>query len=148
MEMASTQQAQIGTHEKPVSSVRAVDVPGCNGPIVASGSWDKTVKLWDVRQSAETPATTLTCNERVYSIDSNSRNKDAEKKLLFIATAQQHIHIVDLRKPTEFFETRKSTIDMQTTAIRAMPEGVGYGVATVGGKCGFKYLVECKRNLL
>jgi len=145
MDMTSTEQAQIGTHEKPVSSVRVVDVPGCNGPIVASGSWDKTVKFWDVRQSAETPATTLTCKERVYSIDTNSKNKDAETKLLFIATAQQHIHIVDLRNPTEFLDTRDSTIDMQTTVIRAMPDGAGFGVATVGGKCAYTYLDDSKR---
>ena len=44
-DLGSSQQSVLGTHEAPVRSVAFAPSAG----VLVSGSWDRTVKLWDVR---------------------------------------------------------------------------------------------------
>ncbi|KAI0393979.1 WD40-repeat-containing domain protein [Xylariaceae sp. FL0594] len=139
----------IGHHGRAVSSVRVVDIPGyAASPVLASGSWNKTVRLWDVRQPESKCARMMSFRERVYSIDSNSRynNSDSDKhKLLYVALADESVHIVDLRyprgDPIKRFDTeRQATYNTRSTyknspegagktkVVRVIPGG-GYGVA-------------------
>ena len=48
-DLATQQQQQIGQHDAPVRSVRYVECGPTNTPVVASGSWDKTLRYWDMR---------------------------------------------------------------------------------------------------
>jgi mRNA export factor len=133
LHLATGQQTTIGSHDAPIRSVRFVDIPGTNGPIVASGSWDKTVKFWDVRQ--QTPLASLTCAERVYAMDSKAR-------LLVIATAERHIHLVDLQNPTVFARSLESPLKFQTRAVSAFPDGTGWGTTAIEGRCGINTVEE------
>ncbi|KAI1504183.1 WD40-repeat-containing domain protein [Biscogniauxia marginata] len=133
LHVATGQQATIGSHDAPVRGARFVDVPGSNAHVVASGSWDRTVRFWDLRQQA--PAATLACKERVYAMDSRAR-------LLVVATAERHIHLVDLRSPTAFLRTLESPLKHQTTAVAAFPDGRGWATASIEGRCGINALDE------
>jgi mRNA export factor len=109
--------------------VRFVDVPGsaAGGPILASGSWDRTVRYWDMRRPG-TPLATLTCAERVYSMETAG-------SLLVVATAERHIHLVDLRAdPAAFARTVQSPLKHQTRAVAAFPDGTGWGTAGMEGR--------------
>ncbi|KAI8634648.1 WD repeat domain-containing protein [Xylariaceae sp. FL1651] len=128
LHMPTGQQAIIGSHEAPVRGVRFVDVPDSNGPIIASGSWDKTVKLWDLRQPG-TAVMTLACKERVYAMDS-------KVQLLVIATAERHIHLVDLKKPTVFLDTLESPMKHQTKTVSVSHDGKIWATAGIDGRCG------------
>lgn len=90
---------QVAAHDQPIRCVRFVEVPGQATPVLVTGSWDKTIKYWDLRQSQA--VATVTCQERVYSID-------AMKKLLVVATADRYINIVNLEKPAEFYKPCKA----------------------------------------
>ncbi|KAJ4304101.1 hypothetical protein N0V88_001711 [Collariella sp. IMI 366227] len=46
MDLNSQQTMTLEGHTSPVRSVRFVEIPSANGPILASGSWDKTVRYW------------------------------------------------------------------------------------------------------
>lgn len=127
------QQATVGSHDAPIRGVRFVEVPGSNGPIIATGSWDKTVKYWDMRQ--QNPIATLACKERVYSMDAKAR-------LLVIATAERHIHLVDLQSPSTFLRTTESPLRHQTKAVTAFPDGTGWGTASIEGRCAINALHE------
>ena len=118
---ASTgQSAIIGAHDAPVRSVCFVDVPSAVCPIVATGSWDKTVKYWDMRRPG-TPLATLNCADRVYSLDSAGG-------LLVIATAERHIHLVDVHAdPATFARTTVSPLKHQTRAVAAFSRRQGLG---------------------
>lgn len=84
--------------------------------MVASGSWDKTVKYWDTRTA--TPIASVDVGERVYALD-------ARERLLVIGTA-------DIPAPSGM--TRKISIfDIATApqkAAKEEPSPLGY--ATIG----------------
>ncbi|KAI1133039.1 WD40-repeat-containing domain protein [Nemania abortiva] len=136
IDIATSQQVVVGSHDAPVRGVRFVEVPGTNGPIAVSGSWDKTVKFWDLRQPATdttAAAITLNCSERVYSLD-------AKAELLVAATADLQVHLVDLKKPDMFLRTARSPLNYQTTAVSVSPDGKSWGIASTEGRCGIRSL--------
>ncbi|KAI0123816.1 WD40-repeat-containing domain protein [Xylariales sp. AK1849] len=133
LHLATGQQITVGTHDQPIRGVRFVDIPGSNGPIIASASWDKTVKFWDMRQP--NPLASLNCAERVYSMD-------AKAGLLVIATAERHIQLVDLQNPTVIARTQDSPLKAQTKAVSAFPDGKGWGTASIEGRCGINAVEE------
>jgi mRNA export factor len=132
LDLASGQQAIIGSHDAPVRAVRSLALPASGNPIVASGSWDHTVRFWDIRASGAAVAT-LHCKERVYALDTKA-------DLLVIATAEQHIHLVDLKNPTQFLRTTQSQLKHQTKAVACFPDGTGWVTASIEGRVGIKYV--------
>lgn len=82
-----------------------------------------------MRQAGRAIAT-LACAERVYSMDTASH-------LLVIATAERHIHLVDLQSdPMKFSRTVQSPLKYQTRAVAAFPNGMGWGTAGIEGRSG------------
>ncbi|KAI0541501.1 WD40-repeat-containing domain protein [Xylaria digitata] len=135
MDMSTGQQDIVGSHEAPVRGIRFVDVPGTTqGSIIMSGSWDKTVKFWDIRQQGAAVAS-LPCGERIYSLD-------AKAHLAVIATADLFIHLVDLKNPTTFLDKVKSPLRHQTKAVTAFPNGKGWATAGIEGRCGMNAVEE------
>jgi mRNA export factor len=72
-----------------------------DGPVSAlvTGSWDKTVKYWDLRSPQ--PMATVQLPERVYSMD-------LVNPLLVVGTAERHICIFNLSNPTQIFKAANS----------------------------------------
>jgi len=135
LEASTGQTVIVGTHDAPVRSVRFVDVRSSPSPIIATGSWDKTVRYWDLRQPGKALAT-LGCADRVYSMDTADR-------LLVIATAERHIHLVDLHAdPAAFARTTQSPLKHQTRAVAAFPDGRGWATAGIEGRCGINAVAE------
>lgn len=121
------QSVTFGTHAAPIRALRFVDVPNAPGPIIATGSWDKTVRYWDVRNSAS-PLATLACPERVYAMDTAER-------LLVIATADRQVCLVDLAAdPAAFLRKVESPLKHQTRAITAFPDGKGWAMGSIEGR--------------
>ncbi|KAI1374617.1 WD40 repeat-like protein [Hypoxylon crocopeplum] len=137
LHLATGQQAALGAHDAPVRSVRFVEVPGTGAPVVASGSWDKTVRYWDLRQREAVGA--VACRERVYGMDAKAR-------LLVVATADRYFHLVDLRNPTVIARTAESSLRHQTKAIAAFPDGTGWATASIEGRCGINAVDEAEAS--
>ncbi|KAI2626686.1 WD40 repeat-like protein [Hypoxylon sp. NC1633] len=130
---ATGQQRTLGSHDAPVHNVRFVNVPSSQAPIIASGSWDKTVRFWDLRQSS--PVVSITCQDRVYAMD-------AKLNLLVVATAGEHVHLINLRNPTTIAKTMKSALEYQTKSVSVVPDGKGWATSTIGGYCCISALDE------
>ena len=105
------QSQQVAQHDAPVKVVRWVDA---QGGILATGSWDKTLKVmssyfsfilppcqphvethtniqyWDLRQS--TPVVSVQLPERCYTMD-------VQFPLMVVGTAERHIQIFNLTNP-------------------------------------------------
>ncbi|KAI0166562.1 WD40 repeat-like protein [Xylariaceae sp. FL1272] len=135
LHLPSGQQGAFGSHDAPIRGVRVIDVPSSNEPIVVSGSWDKTVKYWDPRRPDTSPICSLACNDRVYAMD-------AKAGLLVIATAERHIHLVDLREPTKFLSVVLSPLAHQTKHVTVFPDGKGWATASIEGRCGINAVAK------
>lgn len=110
-----------------------IDVPGQATPVLVTGSWDKTVKYWDLRQS--TPVASVQCQERIYSIDSKNN-------LMVVATADRYINIIELNKPTEFYKTMQSPLKWQTRVVTCFTDASGFAVGSIEGRCAIQYVEE------
>lgn len=124
--MPTGQAMEIRGHSKPVRSVRFIDVPFANQPMVASGSWDKTIRYWDLRQP--NPVTTIDLPERVYAMD-------ASPKFLAAATADKNVHLIDLRRDNyKVWNTVEDPLGLQLTSLSMTADGSRWAVGCIGGR--------------
>lgn len=64
-DLASNQLVQVGAHDQPIKTCHWIKAP--NYQCVMTGSWDKSIKFWDLR--SQTPIGTLMLPERVFCAD-------------------------------------------------------------------------------
>ncbi|KIY02409.1 uncharacterized protein Z520_02547 [Fonsecaea multimorphosa CBS 102226] len=118
-------------HEQPVRACRFANIN--NSSILITGSWDKTVKYWDLR--TPNPVATLQCQERVYTMD-------VKNKLLVIGTADRYINIVDLNSPEKFYKSVQSPLKFQTRVVSCFTDATGFAVGSIEGRCAIQYVEE------
>lgn len=71
--------------------------------MVFTASWDKTVKLWDIRSKAGTPTCTLSQEDKVFSMDVSGN-------MLVVALAGRTIQIYDIRNTAQPYQTREASL--------------------------------------
>lgn len=124
---------QVGAHDAPISCVRFFDGPG-NAPLIATGSWDKTVRYWDLRQSQ--PLATVNVGDKVYSMDT-------QKNKLILATAGEKLCVVSLDKPVEVSEYPSMTgLKGELRAVKCFPDATGFVVGSTGAKAAVCWLAN------
>ncbi|KAG8905912.1 hypothetical protein FRB99_007992 [Tulasnella sp. 403] len=124
------QSSVVGGHDAPIRSIRWMDM---NGGVLVTGSWDKTVKYWDLKQP--NPIGTLQLPERCYSMD-------IAGQLLVAATAERHIITVNLNNPTTIYKRIDSPLKWQTRVVACFPSGDGYAVGSVEGRVAIQYVED------
>lgn len=125
------QAQQAKAHEEAIKCVRWFQTGGQD--YVATGSWDKTVKFWDLKGAQ--PVGTLQCQDRVYSMD-------IKDQLLVVATAERHINMVNLNKPTEIYKTIVSPLKWQTRVVSCFTDASGFAVGSIEGRCAIQYVED------
>jgi mRNA export factor len=81
--------------------------------LLVTGSWDKTMRFWDLR--TPTPVNTQTMPERIYAMDINF-------PLCVLGTADRNLIIYDLTKPASPFKTLQSQLKWQTRCVACFPD--------------------------
>ena len=130
-DVASGQSQQIGIHDAPVKSLRFVNCGPANTECLVTGSWDKTIKYWDLRQPQ--PVATVMMPERVYTMDN-------KRQLLVVGTAEKHIAIINLNNPGTIFKATQSPLKWQTRVVACYNEGDGYAIGSTEGRCAIRYV--------
>jgi len=146
------QKKAIGKHNGPVKSIHYVQT-GTMSNMVVSGSWDKTLRFWDIRTPRQVHSVNLP--ERVYSMDLNDN-------FLVVATAgvggnpsgqdaksrcgKGNVLIFDVTKPQSPFKTENSPLEYQTRVVSCFPDKSGYALGSNEGRVAIQYVVNSKSN--
>ncbi|KAL1929583.1 hypothetical protein VTP01DRAFT_1721 [Rhizomucor pusillus] len=127
LDLETKTQDALGSHEQ---AVRAVCFGAETGAIY-SGSWDKTLSVWDDRADTALQ-NTLDLPDKVFSMDLN-------KNHLAVAMANRHIHIYDIRNMKEPWQQRESSLKYMLRSIRLMPNGEGYACSSIEGRVALEF---------
>ncbi|EJD48893.1 WD40 repeat-like protein [Auricularia subglabra TFB-10046 SS5] len=128
------QSTQVAQHDASIRCVKWIEAP--SGGILVTGSWDKTLKYWDLR--SPNPVSTVTLPERCYTLD-------VQYPLMVVGTAERHIQIFNLTNPTTAFRTIQSPLKWQTRVVSCFPAANGFAVGSIEGRVAIQY-VDDKDN--
>ena len=127
-DFASQQEMILGNHD---NAVRCV-VYNPEMHLLLSGSWDKSIKLWDLRQKGamgsydqnnETVYTMSMCGERVV-----------------VGTSSRKVFIWNLRNMQFAEQRRTSSLKYQTRVIECFPNQQGYVLGSIEGRVAVEYI--------
>ncbi|KXJ87609.1 WD40-repeat-containing domain protein [Microdochium bolleyi] len=133
LDITTGQTAQVAAHDQTIKTAKFFDSPNSNGPMLVTGSWDKTVKYWDLRTS--NAVGTVQCQERVYSMD-------VRNSLLVIGTADRYINVVNLADPLKFYKTIQSPLKWQTRVVSCFTDSSGFAIGSIEGRCAIQYVED------
>eukprot|EP01089_Gocevia_fonbrunei_P015987 TRINITY_DN4846_c0_g1_i1.p1 TRINITY_DN4846_c0_g1~~TRINITY_DN4846_c0_g1_i1.p1 ORF type:complete len:358 (-),score=53.30 TRINITY_DN4846_c0_g1_i1:25-1098(-) len=124
----------IGQHSAPVKCVNYISAISS----VCTGSWDKTVALWDIRSPNNKSAVQkISVPERVYAMD-------CQFPSLVVGTADHsQVFIYDLRNTKHVYQTQALPFKYHIRSITCFPDyGSGYAVGSVDGKVAMASITE------
>lgn len=122
---------QVAAHDAPIRCVQMFQANGQN--MLVTGSWDKTIKYWDLRQAQ--PAGTVNVADRVYTMD-------LAGQALVVGMADRWIEIFNLGKPDAPYKKIQSPLKWQTRVVSCFPDSSGFAVGSIEGRCAIQYIEE------
>jgi len=134
--LATQQEQQIGQHDAAVKEVFFLDEMN----MVISGSWDKTLRFWDMRQP--TPAASLQLPERVFSMD-------VKFPLCVVGLAERQLYVYNLQQIQQNpqpYKQGQTALKMQTRCVAAFPDKSGYAVGSIEGRCSIAHVEDVSKN--
>ncbi|TRX93363.1 hypothetical protein FHL15_005638 [Xylaria flabelliformis] len=132
-DLQSLQTVQVAAHDNVVRCARFFELPNSNGPMLVTGSWDKTIKYWDLR--SPNPVGTVTCQDRIFSMD-------VRNSLLVVGTAERYINVINLQDPLKFYKTLQSPLKWQTRVVSCFTDASGFAIGSIEGRCAIQYVED------
>jgi len=126
---ATNQVQQVAAHEAPVKTVDYIPSLSC----IMTGSWDRTLKFWDLRQP--TPAAVFALPERCYAADFSGN-------LAAVVTADRKIMIYNLAGGPKEYGIRDCPLKMQIRCLTCFPSNDGFALGSVEGRVSIQYAEE------
>ncbi|XP_058054071.1 mitotic checkpoint protein BUB3-like isoform X2 [Anopheles bellator] len=120
-------ESNLGSHDAAVKCVEYSSM--VNG--ILTGSWDRTVKLWDARER-ECVGSYEQSGGKVYAMSC------IEEKLV-VATSERKVLIWDLRHMGNYTERRESSLKYQTRSVRCFPNKEGYVMGSIEGRVAVEF---------
>lgn len=120
----------VGSHEDSISSVE--HCPDVN--LVATGSWDGHLKIWDTRLSdAERclPANDTYLEDKIYSIGACGDK-------LIVGCSNRNVYIFDLKTMT--YIPRETSLKYQIRCVKPFADQQGYVIGSIEGRVAVEYL--------
>jgi len=148
VDLITGKESILGYHDDAVKSLEKVK----ETDVVVSGSWDKTVRLWDPRSSTSCIGK-FQQPEKIYTLD-------VVNNILVIGMAARQIYIYDIRNLSETMQKRESSLKFMTRVIKCMPNGEGYASSSIEGRVAVeffnsseesqkrKYAFKCHREMI
>ncbi|GMH40308.1 hypothetical protein BSKO_08212 [Bryopsis sp. KO-2023] len=128
-DLATNQCQQVGQHSGGVKSLFFIP----EHQQLLTGSWDKTLKYWDLR--TPNPTFSYSLPERCYAMD-------VRGELMVVGTANRQILIFSIRSPTSPQKQITSPLKWQTRCITCFADQKGYFVGSIEGRVAVQNLDE------
>lgn len=131
----------LGKHEQGVSRVRYDPATR----LLFSGSWDKTLQVWDPHASECAP-TQVALPGKVFAMD---LARQGATSCLVVAMSERAVYMYDtasVRRAIDNRETptpaqkRESSLKFMLRDVRCMPDGAGYVTSSVEGRVAVEFL--------
>lgn len=127
----SSEESELGRHDE---AVRCVEFDVATRQVY-TGSWDRSVRLWDPRQ-AGTPTSTLLLGSKVFALDVSNNN-------IVVGGSDRCVHIYDRRMvsagSTQPMERRESILHHQIRALKIGNDPRFYVSGSAEGRVGVEY---------
>eukprot|EP00123_Amoebidium_parasiticum_P015099 comp22785_c0_seq1/m.35675 comp22785_c0_seq1/g.35675 ORF comp22785_c0_seq1/g.35675 comp22785_c0_seq1/m.35675 type:complete len:328 (-) comp22785_c0_seq1:374-1357(-) len=128
LDFATQEMSKLGEHDEAVSSIiycKALET-------IVSGSWDKTIKLWDPRSPGKMfRSMTQPGKVRCMSIAGCQ---------LVVALEDRQVYVWDLRQPDAPSQRRESPLKYMTRSIQCFVDEQGYALGSVEGRVAVEFL--------
>lgn len=137
-DLASNQVAIVGTHDGSVKSCHWITSPNYN--CLMTGSWDKTLRFWDMRQlPTQTALATIQLPDRVFCTD-------MLYPLAVVGLGNRKIKMYKLDGQPQEFNEIESPLKHQSRAISVYKNKVndqpgGFALGSIEGRPYFHYLL-------
>ncbi|KAJ3453009.1 mRNA export factor [Anaeramoeba flamelloides] len=118
----------VGNHEKPVNEV--FDLSRIHNNLVVSGSWDKTIIFWDIRQSSPV---------EILGLEAEVQTMDVKGDLMVAGLQDQKVLTYDLKEITSSFSVTRTPLHTPLRCISIFQEMNGYYLGSYGGRCRVEY---------
>lgn len=122
----ASQPIQVAKHDAPIKCAHFVD----DANILMTGSWDCTIRYWDLRSSG--PVSIVKLPERLYC-------SSVFGELAVIGTADRNLIVYDLRNPTVEFKRIASPLKLQTRCVACFIDKTGFAVGSIEGRVAIHY---------
>lgn len=116
-------------HESTIRKVCAVD-----RNIFITGSWDRKVKMWDVRSMKN--IATNAVGAKVFCMDVDKENR------CVVGGSDKKIHVFDYKNNLARLQERESPLKYQIRSISCMPNGLGFVHGSVEGRASWEYFEQ------
>ncbi|VDO25882.1 unnamed protein product [Haemonchus placei] len=140
-DLASNQVAVVGTHDGPVKTCHWIK--GNNYSCLMTGSWDKTLRFWDMRQlPTQSSLANITLPERVYCAD-------VLYPMAAVGLANRHIKVYNLENGPQEVKNIESQLKFQHRCVSIFKDKTnsmpcGFAVGSIEGQ--FFFLHEGKQK--
>lgn len=132
-DLASNQSVVCAQHDAPIKTVHWIQAP--NYQCLMTGSWDKTLKFWDTRQSA--PILSMNTIEKVYCAD-------VMYPMAVVSTAQRGILVYTLNEQPREFKKIDSPLKYQHRCVSICKDKKGtpngFALGSVEGRVAMQYI--------
>ncbi|KAI3861911.1 hypothetical protein MKX03_004419 [Papaver bracteatum] len=128
----SNESSTVGKHDEPVKEIAWIP----NRKLLATGSWDKTLRYWDLRQP--TAVLTQQLPERCYALSVNY-------PFMVVGTADENLIVFDLTKPQQEYKRIQSPLKCQTRCVALFPDNKGFLVGSIEGRVGVYHLDDSEQ---
>ena len=124
---------KVAAHDGPIKTCHWIK--SHNYSCLMTGSWDKTLKFWDLRQ--QQPILTLNLPERCYCAD-------VEYPVAVVSTAARHLLVYQLENSPQEFKRIESPLKYQHRCVsifkdkKGMPSGFALG--SIEGRVAIQYI--------
>lgn len=131
--MSGGQPMTVAMHEAPIKEIAWI--PELN--LLATGSWDKTLKYWDTRQSNPVHSQQLPGQCHALSV---------KYPLMVVGAGDRKLVIFNLQNPQTEFKRIDSPLKYQTRCVAAFPNQQGFLVGSIEGRVGVHHLDDAQQS--